>query len=232
MIFSIHQPNYIPYLGYFYKILRSDYFVILDAVQYPRGQSYSPRNKIKTPQGEIYLTVPVSIPRDRQGKVTYREVSIAGDRWKARHIKTIEMNYKSSPYFGEVISLYSDIITRDYTDICRLNSELIKAVCDYLGIKTRILYLSDLLDSFGSKTYLIIDIGKRLNASVYLSGTGGGKDYNDGDLMREHGIELVYSDFRHPVYPQLWGEFIPNLSVLDYIFNCGPDLSGISNFRS
>ncbi|MCX7877169.1 MAG: WbqC family protein [Ignavibacteria bacterium] len=229
MTFSIHQPNYIPFIGYFYKIASSDVFVILDKVQYPRGQSFSPRNKIKTPQGSCYLTIPVKIPKGSEGKVTYREVGFADENWKKKHLMTVEMNYKKAPYFYEIMELYRSSLLRNYSNLAELNSYLINIICNYLGIKTRLIFLSELIQTFGAKTQLIIDIGKALEADVYLSGTGGGKEYNDEGMLNENGIRLVYSSFRHPVYNQLWGEFIPNLSVLDFLFNCGPDLEKIKS---
>lgn len=220
MIFSIHQPNYIPYLGYFYKIAASDTFVILDAVQYPRGQNFSARNRIKTPQGANYLTIPVKIPGGRQGKVIYTEIEFSGNQWKEKHIKTIELNYKKAPYFKEILNIFTRILEKDLSFV-NLNIELITEICSYMEIKTKCIRLSDILSDFGNKTNLIIDIGKSLNSNIYLSGTGGGKDYNDEDLLKTAGISLIYSDFRHPEYSQLWGDFLPNLSILDVLLNCG-----------
>lgn len=221
MVFSIHQPNYLPYSGYFYKIAVSDVFVILDTVQYPRGQSFSARNRIKTPQGISYLTIPVAIPREKEGKVKYTEVKFSDLKWKTKHLKTIEMCYKRSPFFGQIFDIYSNVLNEN-TDFTELNIKLIESFCGYLDIGTRIVRLSEMLETFGNKTNLIIDIGKSLGAKTYLSGTGGGKEYNDETLLNNNGFELVYSKFKHPVYTQQWGDFVPNLSVIDFLFNCGP----------
>jgi len=104
-----------------------------------------------------------------------------------------------------------------------MNLSLVRTIVDYLEIQTEIVLLSDLLHDFGQKTDLIVDVCKALDADTYLSGTGGGKAYNDEAVMKQHGIRLVYSDFVHPVYPQFWGDFIPNLSILDLLFNCGEE---------
>lgn len=226
MVFSIHQPNYLPYTGYFYKIAASDVFVILDSVQYPRGQSFAARNRIKTPQGVSYLTVPAAIPRDKEGKVTYLEVEFADAKWKDKHIKTLSANYKRAPFFNDVMQIYSETLHAN-EKFAELNIGLITAFLKYMSINTKIVRLSELLSEFGKKTNLIIDIGKALKADTYLSGTGGGKEYNDELLLNQNGISLNYSKFRHPVYPQLWGEFILNLSVIDFLFNCGGDSRNI-----
>jgi hypothetical protein len=219
---AIHQPNYLPWPGYFHKLAACDVFVFLDAVQYPRGQSFAPRNRIKTPNGAIFLTVPVSTPDGRQGKATYLEVEFADDRWKQKHLKTVEQSYRRAPHFDAVYPLYRRELERGESFV-ELNIGLIEAFASYLGIETRRVRLSELLDSFGEKSQLIVDVCRALGASVYVSGSGGGRDYNDEALLREHGIELRYDDFRYPEYRQLWGTFEPGLSILDLLLNCGPE---------
>lgn len=217
---AIHQPNYVPWPGYFHKIARADVFVYLDAVQYPRGQSFAPRNRIKTPNGVVFLTVPVSVPKGRHGKASYLEVELADDRWREKHLKTVEQSYRRAPHFGEVFALYrSELETRER--FVELNIGLIEAFCSYLAIETPRVRLSKVAPTFGERTQLIVDICRALGATAYLSGTGGGRDYNDEALLAANGIALRYDDFAYPEYPQLWGPFEPNLSVLDLLFNCG-----------
>lgn len=223
---SIHQPNYIPWAGYFYKIARSDVFVVLDGVQYPRGQSFAARNRIKTPNGPAFLTVPVHISKGHEGKVLYTDITFSDSQWKEKHLKTLSLNYKKAPFFQEVFDLIQPVI-RDCEKLADLNLTLIRAVADYLALQTEIVLLSEILQNFGQKTDLIVDICKALGADVYLSGTGGGKAYNDETLLNQNGIQLMYSDFALPEYPQLWGEFIPKLSVIDLLFNCGKESHGI-----
>ncbi|MBL7074886.1 WbqC family protein [candidate division KSB1 bacterium] len=219
---AIHQPNYIPWLGYFYKMAKCDVFVFLDIVQYPRGQSFASRNKIKTSNGPIFLTIPVNIPKGYEGKVKYTDVEFSDQIWKQKHLRTLELNYKRAKFFNEIFEIYKkQLLSMD--NLIELNINLIQAFADDLGIDVETIRLSEILSEFGQKTRLIIDICNKLNANKYLSGTGGGKEYNDEKLLNDNGIELLYSDFIHPVYPQLWGDFIPNLSIIDLIFNCGPD---------
>lgn len=220
-IIAIHQPNYIPWLGYFYKMAKCDIFVYLDTVQFPRGQSFAARNRIKTHNGTTWLTIPTSIPSGQKGKATYREVSIAGNKWKRKHLKTIEMNYKKAPYFEEIFEIYKKRIEEDLS-LTDLNIQLIEGFADYLKITSKRILLSELLGHFGEKTQLIVDICKALHGNTYLSGTGGGKDYNDESLLNDQGIALQYSTFKHPEYPQLWDGFEHHLSIIDLLMNCGP----------
>lgn len=199
----------------------SDIFVLLDAVQYPRGQSFANRNRVKTHNGTTWLTIPVSTPPGKKGKAPYTDVEFAGLKWKRKHLRTLQMNYKKADYYEEVYPMLAEDIER-HTDFVELNISLIKKIATYLEIDTRLIRLSNLLDEFGEKTMLIIDICKTLKADTYLSGTGGGKEYNDEELLNKNGITLQYSQFEHPEYPQLWGEFEPNLSIIDLLFNCGP----------
>lgn len=221
-ILSIHQPNYIPWLGYFYKIAQSDVFVYLDSVQYPRGQSFSARNKVKTPNGPTWLTIPVSIPDGKKGKASFLEVDFATDKWRKKHLRTLQMSYAKAPFFEEILEIIEPII-KEETSFVELNISLIEEICNYLDLDTKRVRLSNLLTEYGEKTQLIIDICNAASADTYLSGTGGGKEYNDEVLLNQHDINLIYSDFNHPVYEQLWGDFESHLSILDLLMNHGKD---------
>jgi hypothetical protein len=217
---AMHQANYIPWIGYFYKMAKCDIFVYLDVVQYPRGKSFSARNKIKTANGETFLSIPVSIPKGDQNKAIYSKIHLADRKWIKKHLKTLELNYKKAPYFNEVFDLILGQIY-NYENLLELNISLIETFADYLAINSTRVRLSKLLDNFGQKTELIIDICEKLKTPIYLSGTGGGKTYNDETMLNKKGIELLYSDFQHPQYRQLWGTFVPNLSIIDLLFNEG-----------
>lgn len=217
---AIHQPNYLPWPGYFHKIANCDVFVYLDSVQFPRGQSFGARNRIKTPNGAAFLTIPVSVPKQHDGKAPYTEVGFADQKWKDKHRKTVAQCYRRAPYYDEVFALFEGELEPDRT-FAELTIGLIEAFCSYLDIGTRRVRLSDTVESAHQKTDLIVDICRALEADAYLSGTGGGRDYNDEELLRGHGITLRYDEFSPPVYPQLWGDFEPGLSLLDLLFNCG-----------
>ena len=220
-VLAIHQPNFLPWLGYFDKIKKSDIYVILDTVQVPRGKSIANRNKIKSAQGELELVVPIKKPKGNEGKVTYNEVEIADNKWAKKALKAIELNYKKAEYFDRYFPILKEIF--DYTDFCQMNIAFINYVNKELDIKTPVHLLSELgSEDLGQKNELIINICQHFNANVYLSGKGA-KKYNDPELLNNHGISIEYQEFEHPVYKQLHGEFIPYLSVIDILMNLGPD---------
>lgn len=216
----MHQANYVPWIGYFYKMAKCDVFVYLDVVQYPRGSSFSARNQIKTPNGPAFLTIPVSIPKGVEGKALYTDIKFSDQKWKEKHKKSLQLNYKKAPFYNEIFDLFEIAVNKN-EKLLNLNITLINVIADYLEIKSQRIKLSDILKSFGQKTDLIIDICNAIASDKYLSGTGGGKEYNNEIKLNAHNIELIYSDFKHPTYSQLWKEFIPNLSILDLLFNQG-----------
>ncbi|MGI6776574.1 MAG: WbqC family protein [Acetivibrionales bacterium] len=214
---AVHQPNYIPWMGYFYKIYKSDVFVILDDVQYVK-RSFINRNKIKTHRGELWLTVPVSFTEGSRCKINRVNINNEQD-WKHKHLQNIEINYKKSAHFNEYFAEFKSVLMQDWTKLSDLNIVLIKNICKVFGIGTDILCSSQ-LEVEGDSTERIINICKTLGADEYLSGSGGAK-YQDEGMYHRHNIKLVYSNFVQEPYQQLWGDYIRNLSIIDYMFNCG-----------
>lgn len=223
MIVSMHQPNYIPWLGYFYKIYKSDVFVIADDVQYTK-HSYINRNKIKTSQGSLWLTAPVNFKNSLKQNINQVKTK---DKliWKKKHLRTIEQYYKKAEFFNDFYELFRETLLKEYDTISDLNISMIKSICKLLGINTEII-LSSELNVNGKKLERIINICKAVNVDIYLSGQGA-KKYNDLQLFEENNIKLVYTDFKIIEYDQLWGDFIGNMSVIDYIFNCGFDIKKV-----
>ncbi|MGH3034384.1 MAG: WbqC family protein [Gaiellaceae bacterium] len=218
-VLAAHQPNYLPWLGYFDKMRRADVFVLLDAVQYPRGQSVANRNRIRTAQGELMLTVPVSVPKGQEGKARYDEVSFADEKWKKKHLRSIEQAYAQAPYFGRLFPELARIV-EPARSFCDMNVELIRWHAERLGIATRLVRMSELDGVAGRKSELVVALCQRLGADVYLSGKGAGA-YNEPELLAANGVQLRYQEFEHPVYPQTGEGFVPNLAALDALFNCG-----------
>ncbi|WP_158860037.1 WbqC family protein [Lunatibacter salilacus] len=216
MVISIHQPNYFPWLGYFYKIHESDYFVILDDVQF-NNEGLQNYHYIKTPQGSLRLKVPVKY---NHGDVI-KDVSINNSiDWRKKHLKTIEMNYKKSDYFDLIFKDYSDIIYSVDDSIADLCTASIKFICDKFNFKTKIISSSTLgIDS--AKTQRVVDICLALKGTQYLSGHGA-KVYQDESLFERSSLGLSYSKFSPIHYKQLWNEeFQSNVSILDYLMNMG-----------
>lgn len=217
MIVAIHQPDYFPYPGYFYKIMHSDCFVFLDDAQYS-NQGFSNWNKIKTPQGELRLKFPVNQTLgDKICEVTSKDIL----GWKMKQIKIISANYKRAPYFGQIYPEIKMLIEKKYTNIAEMNIQIIKHIVNKFGFTGKFLCSSQMKIQT-LKEQRVLDICSSLNANEYLSGNGA-KAYQQEEHFIERGLQLRYTNY-HPIeYPQLWGDFMPNLSILDYLFNCGYD---------
>jgi hypothetical protein len=217
MTAAIHQPDYIPYPGYFFKIISSDIFIFLDDAQFSNDGGHD-CNLIKTPQGTLRLKVPVrQTLGNRINEVATRDELC----WKRRHLETIRLNYRRAPFFSSVYSVYEQCLLKPYDNIAELNIALIKAFCLQAGIE-RIFLKSSELAVHSRREERVIDICRAIGADRYFSGTGAAAYQSEKDFSR-CGVELVYSGYRPVVYHQLWGGFTGNLSVLDYLFNCGFD---------
>lgn len=216
MIISGHQPNYLPWLGYFHKMMSCDLFVILDDVLLSRRE-VTKRNKIKGPEGDRLLSVPL-----KRKKSLIKDAIINNDgAWKLNHWGSLETCYARSPYWKKYRELFYPIYKNPGENLAAFNLRLIEVIRSILGIKTPMVLSSEKPEITGSKGDLIISLCKYFKADIYLSGNGA-RAYNDEKAFERNGIKLVYQDFKHPEYPQLWGDFLPNLSAVDLIFNCGP----------
>ena len=206
-----------PWLGYFEKIAKADVFVFLDDVQYKKNE-WQNRNRIKTAQGPQWLTVPVTYHFPE--KIT--EVSVNNEQdWRKHQVHALTMNYSRAKYFDEVYhTLYADLYAREWKSLADLNIESIRKAMQYMGITTKTVRSSELKTS-STSTQRLIEICSQVGAECYIAGAGG-KEYMDGSLFDAAKIKVVYQDFKHPAYPQLFGDFQPCLCVLDLLFNCGP----------
>jgi hypothetical protein len=217
-IVAIHQPNYIPWIGYFHKMLGSDIFVFLDDSQYSKNQPIN-RNTIKTAQGEMYLTVPVLI-KGEFGQTT-SEVKINNHiNWRKKHWKSILLNYKKAKYFELYSHFFEELYQNEWDKLSELNEFVIRNIADFLKIEIDFIKSSE-LEIKGESTERLLNIVKSVEGDTYLSGIGA-KDYLDEDMFTESEISLTYQDFHHPVYNQLYGEFKPKMSIIDLLFNEGP----------
>lgn len=215
----IHQPQYFPYLGFFHKLAQADVFVVMDNVEFLR-RGLQHRNKIKTAQGEQWLTVPVL---HRQNQMI-REVNINHEfPWPRKHWGTLCTNYSPAPYFDHYAPTLKPLLFQDWESLRDLNLAMIRWVMQQLEIKVPMVNLSD-LDVQGHKSQLLIDTCRAVGADTYLSGVGG-KNYMDLALFEAAGIDVIWQDFTPPTYGQCFPDlgFIPNLSILDVLFCCGPE---------
>ncbi len=217
MIVSINQPAYLAWLGYFHRIAISDVFVYFDSTQFEKNSMVN-RNKIKTANGPVMLTVPVKL-KDHFGK-TIKEVEIASDGWVKKHWLAIEFNYKKAKYWQEYAPMLKKIYEEDYKTVDQLCEAQLKFFVEALGIKTKIIKSSALPEFKSKKLDLILDILKEVKADVYVSGALG-RDYIDSQKFTDANTKLYYQNYNHPKYEQLWGEFQPYMSIIDLLFNQG-----------
>jgi len=220
MILTAHQPQYLPGLRLFDKIARADVFVYLDTVPM-ESSGYENRNKIKTAQGWQWLTVPIS-RKGYQGKMVREiEIDYTQQNWQKKHRKAIEFAYGKAPWFEWFPKfLFEWLYTERFQLLTTLNGHMICILLDALGIKTEFRWAN--VDEFqGHKSDLVLDMCKKLGATKYIFGVKG-RDYAKVEDFERAGIELEFQDYQHPVYPQLHGEFLPNMSVVDLLMNCGP----------
>jgi hypothetical protein len=215
---AILQSNYIPWKGYFDMIAAVDEFVLYDVIQFTKND-WRNRNIIKTPQGPQWLTVPV-------GQDIHRlicEVALPPDgRWRAKHWKTLAQNYHKAPYFAEVAAWLEPLYHEPYTLLSELNRRFLEEICRYLGIRT-VLGDARAYTLIPGRNERLIDICRQSGAGEYITGPAA-RCYVNEQLFADSGIKLTWFDYEgYRPYPQLFGAFEPAVSIVDLLFNCGPE---------
>ena len=218
MIVAVHQPQYLPWLGYFAKIDRADAFVLLDTVQYKKNE-WQNRNKIRNSQNWQWLTVPVKYKFPQ----LIKEVPINNNiDWKKDHLKSLEQNYGKTKYFKDYHDFFVDLYNRDWQYLGDLNVYVVKSLAQFLGIKTEFIIFSQEIKSEGKSTDRLVNICRDLKADTYLSGAGG-KDYLEMEKFDKVGINVIFQEYQHPQYQQDCKGFEPYMAVVDLLFNHGKD---------
>ncbi|MFH2034132.1 MAG: WbqC family protein [Candidatus Margulisiibacteriota bacterium] len=221
LILAGHQPEYLPYTGFFHKMMLADEFVIVDHVQYHK-KSWQNRNRIRSRDGEVLLTVPVLSKGSFDQPIN--EVKINNqEKWRRKHWQTIMLNYKKAPFFDEHATFFEGLYGREWENLAEFNETIIRYIAGQLGIDKKLSKSSE-FNASGSKTELLIDMCKKRGYKSYLSGSGG-RGYVDQNRFKEEHLVSLYTDFLHPEYPQQAEPFLPNLSVIDMLFNCGAQKS-------
>jgi len=214
---AIIQSNYIPWKGYFDLIAAVDECILYDDMQYTR-RDWRNRNKIKTPHGLHWLTVPVNVKGKYDQKI--RDTEIADPSWVADHWKTLTLNYRRADHFEEIADYFGPLYKETYQNLSALNRRFIEAVNAYLGIGTKLSNSWDYLIIDG-KTERLVDLCIQAGATEYVSGPAA-KSYIDEKIFTQAGIALTWFDYSgYAEYPQLWGNFEHGVSILDLLFNCG-----------
>jgi hypothetical protein len=224
VVVTTHQPIFLPWPGFFCKALQADALVLLDDVQFPRGGTWMTRNRLKSHQGELWLTV--SVWKKSRGLQTIRNVEICNEtNWRKKHLRTIKEQYTNAPYIDEIFPQLERIYEFEHRRLLEFNVEIIHLLWDAMKIKTKLLMQSDLGIS-GKGSSLLVDICKRLGADSY-SAFPSVEKYLDTENFKNAGIKISFIPYTPPIYPQLWGDFRQNLSALDLVLNCLPKAKDI-----
>lgn len=217
MLVAIHQPEHLPWLGFFEKLLRADVFVLLDDVQFSKGD-FQNRNRVKGQGGAQWLTVPVAHGFGQK----INEVETAGDAWRAKHWKTLRSCYARAAHFETHAGEFEEFYARPWGKLSELNVGAIRLLARAFGVEKELVF-SSALGAAGQKSELVLNICKAVGATRYYSGRAG-STYLDAEAFRRGGVEIVVQEFEHPVYEQLFTKglgFVPNLSAVDLLFNRG-----------
>jgi hypothetical protein len=213
------RPYFAPYPGFFQKVHRSDLFVILDRVQFPRGTTWITRNRFKNDQGTLWLTVPVF--KKHLGLQTMDAVRInRGHHWARKHRLSLAAAYAHAPYRDDHLGFLAEVLAGGPECLVDFDLTIIDHLAAALGIGTAMVRQSE-LKARGTGDDLLVDLCRRVGAGTFVAQQEVRK-HIDARRFETAGIELEFFTARHPVYPQLWGDFIYNLSTFDLLFNCGP----------
>ncbi len=215
------QPAYLPWLGYFNRIALSDLYVVLDHVQIDKNSKtkFANRNKIRTKDNWCWLTVPIKT-KGKSEDLAINKLEISNDnRWIDKHFSAIKFNYGKASFFKEHEEFFEKVYFKQEHYLINLIMEMNNYLLSALNIKKKVIYSSE-MDIDCKKGDLILKICKAVGAQTYISGPFG-KDYLNGQLFQQEGVEIVYHNYKHPIYAQSYPGFEPYMSVIDLLFNCG-----------
>jgi len=224
MRLAAHQPQYLPWIGFFDKMDRVDRFILLDVVQYKKNE-WQNRNRIRTRTGWQWLTVPVH----HRFPMTIREVTIdESNPWRRKHREALRTHHARSPFRDAVLPALEAMLEEPFESLSALNVRGIRLLAALLGVRTPISLASEVPGLPESADERLIALCRHFGASDYLAGSGGAA-YMDLGRYARASVRVTLQSFRHPVYAQAYPGFEPNLSVVDLLLNCGP--GGIARIR-
>lgn len=218
----IHQPDFLPYLGFFDRLRDADLFILLDTAQFVDGTSraWTHRDRIKTAAGEKWLTL--AVQKHPHG-TSIRDIRLAEGDWRQRNLALIRENYRHAPFFAEIWPQLQALYATPGERLLDLNLAALTFAMAALGLEVPLRFAST-LDAGGKKNELLANLLRQVEATHYLSGPGARAYFEPGPFQAA-GVEVVWQDFHHPVYPQQFGPFLPNLSCIDLLLNCGTERS-------
>lgn len=229
MIVAAHQPNFLPWLGYFDKMRKADLFVSVDHVQFER-QGFQTRTRVRGGEGPRWITVPV-VQESRDERIMDKRVDnsrCGRSRWGRKMLLTLKYAYQGTPHFAALEPALLKILDERWELLSDLNHALIELCRKALDVRTPMLKSSE-LGVRGARSEMVLDLCRKAGADVYLAGGGASRRYLDLAAFEKAGIRVEWQEFAHPRYPQrpAGGEFVEKLSALDLVFNCGPDAGRI-----
>jgi hypothetical protein len=222
LIVTVMQPAYLPWLGYFHRVALSDLFIVLDHVQIDKNSKsgFAHRNKVRTLDGWVWLTVPLKT-KGKHGKLYLNQLEIVDDQpWAEKHWATLRHNYGRAPYFKEYARSLEDVYARSWNRLTDLARAITGSQLDAMGIHTPIRFSSE-MNVQGTKDELILNLCQAVGATTYVSGPFG-RSYLRLELFEAAGIRVVFDDYQHPTYPQVYPGFEPYMAAIDLLFQCGP----------
>ena len=220
-IVVIHQPDFLPYLGFFHRLLYADLFVVLDNVQFVKA-GWHHRDKIKTRNGEQWLTV--SVKKAPTETNINQMLLFEGEGFRKRHLNLLSINYGKSEFYEEVISHLNRLYSYECSKLADFNMKSLEILMELFAIDIEYIFAGNINAQGIGGNEINVDILRKTDATHYLSGLGA-LNYHRQEPYRDAGLEVVFQNFKHPVYPQQFGDFIPYLSSIDLLFNCGIEKS-------
>lgn len=219
MVVSTYQPFFSPFSAFFYKAHLSDVMVILDDVQFPLRTTWITRNRFKNSQGTLWLTIPVWKKGLGLQKINQVRICYEGN-WRRKHFASLKTSYADAPYFNEHLDVVKEIFSGRFERLIDLNLMIIQYLKEQLKTDAALILQSD-LGAFARGNELLTEICRKMQASNYLA-QAAAKKHIDASMFDRAGIGLNFFTPPSLVYPQLWGDFIHDLSAFDLLFNCGP----------
>ncbi len=213
---AIHQPQYLPWLGYFDKLDSADVFIFLDTVQFKKHE-WQNRNRIRIKDGWQWLTVPI-IDRFPE-RIDRVEINQRAD-WVRKHCQALRLHYGRAPFWEPLGPQLLSLLETPWERVSPLNVAVVELICRQLGIQTRRILASE-LDAREEPTDRLIDLCRAVGGTEYLAGQAG-PEYMDAGRFIQAGIGLQVQSYRHPTYTQRYTPFVSHLAVVDLLFNCGP----------
>lgn len=219
----IHQPDFLPWLGFFHRLLKADLYIVLDHVQFVSGtsRSWMHRDRIKTPAGPRWLSL--SLQKAPLGTPIHDIRLVPDHAWREKNLNLLRENYRKAPYFDYLFPQLERLYRTNHARLVDMTLDAIDLICAAFDIRIE-RALSSEMSRTGSSNEMLADLLGQAGATHYLSGLGA-RDYFDSAPFDRAGVEVVWQEFKHPVYPQLHGPFVPMLSAVDMLFNCGADRS-------